>query len=104
MNVGKAEVELLRSTQEGSSDRNSLARFMIGGLWVSYRMIYGGESLAIQLHLHEKGLINTRVEDTSSMTTKSCVAGLNLQTAVVNGHSALDNKAACSEMLNSRTA
>ena len=49
MNVGKAEVELLRTTQEGSSDRNSLARFMIGGLWVSYRMTYGGESLALEL-------------------------------------------------------
>ena len=46
VNVGKAEVELLRTTQEGSSDRNSLARFMIGGLWVSYRMTYGGESSA----------------------------------------------------------
>ena len=31
---------------EGSSDSNSLARFMIGGLWVSYRMTYGGKSSA----------------------------------------------------------
>ena len=51
VNVGKAEVELLRGTQEGASHSNSLARFMIGGLWVSYRMTYGGESLAKQCHL-----------------------------------------------------
>lgn len=42
MNVGKAEVELLRAPQEGSSDLNHLARFMIGGLWVSFRTTYGG--------------------------------------------------------------
>lgn len=49
VNVGKAEVELVRTSQEGSSDRDPLARFMIGGLWVSYRMTYGGESLALEL-------------------------------------------------------
>lgn len=49
VNVGKAEVELLRGTQEGSSDSNSLARFMIGGLWVSYRMSYAGKSLRNEL-------------------------------------------------------
>lgn len=51
VNVGKAEVELLRGTQERSSDSNSLARFMIGGLWVSYRMTYGGKSSAKQFFL-----------------------------------------------------
>lgn len=49
MNVGKAEVELVRTSQEGSPDRDSLARFMIGGLWVSYRMTYGGEVLTLEL-------------------------------------------------------
>ena len=51
MNVGKAEVELLKTAQEGSSTTDSLARFMIGGLWVSYRMTYGGEE-AICKFLH----------------------------------------------------
>ena len=68
MNVGKAEVELLRTAQEGSSDRNSLARFMIGGLWVSYRMTYGGESLAAELFAY--GTYSVRVEATF------CVIGL----------------------------
>ena len=46
VNVGKAEVELLRAPQEGSSDLNHLARFMIGGLWVSFRTTYGGACLS----------------------------------------------------------
>ena len=45
MNVGKAEVELLKAPQEGSSDLNHLARFMIGGFWLSFRTTYGGTSL-----------------------------------------------------------
>lgn len=49
VNVGKAEVELLRATQEGSSALNPLARFMVGGLWVTYRMTYGGTKLACHL-------------------------------------------------------
>jgi len=46
VNVGKAEVELLKAPQEGSSDLNHLARFMIGGLWVSFRTTYGGACLS----------------------------------------------------------
>ena len=46
VNVGKAEVELLKAPQEGSSDLNHLARFMIGGLWVSFRTTYGGSCLS----------------------------------------------------------
>ncbi len=46
VNVGKAEVELLKAPQEGSSDLNHLARFMIGGLWVSFRTTYGGAYLS----------------------------------------------------------
>lgn len=42
VNVGKAEVELLKEPQEDSSGLNQLARFMIGGLWVSFRTTYGG--------------------------------------------------------------
>ena len=42
VNVGKAEVELLKEPQEGSSGLNQLARFMVGGLWVSFRTTYGG--------------------------------------------------------------
>jgi len=49
VNVGKAEVELLRAPQEGSSDLNHLARFMIGGLWVSFRTTYGGTCLSASL-------------------------------------------------------
>ncbi len=45
VNVGKAEVELLKAPQEGSSDLNHLARFMIGGLWLSFRTTYGGTCL-----------------------------------------------------------
>ena len=74
VNVGKAEVELLRTTQEGSSDRNSLARFMIGGLWVSYRMTYGGESSAIELLASSIGRILR--EHRGHMTTISCATGL----------------------------
>ena len=51
MNVGKAEVELLKTAQEGSSNTDSLAWFMIGGLHVSCRMTYGGEG-AICKSLH----------------------------------------------------
>ena len=43
VNVGTAQVELLKDPQRGSSDVNPLARFMIGGLWVSYRMTYAGK-------------------------------------------------------------
>ena len=43
VNVGTAQVELLKDPQRGSSDVNPLARFMIGGLWVSYRMTYAGQ-------------------------------------------------------------
>ncbi len=46
VNVGKAEVELLKPPQEGSSDLNHLARFMIGGLWLSFRTTYGGACLS----------------------------------------------------------
>ena len=42
VNVGKAEVELVGGPKEGAPALNQLARFMIGGLWVTYRMTYAG--------------------------------------------------------------
>ena len=41
--VGLAEVELLRSVEGDDSVSAPLARFQIGGLWLTYRTTYGGE-------------------------------------------------------------
>lgn len=41
--MGLAEVELLRSVEGDDSVSAPLARFQIGGLWLTYRTTYGGE-------------------------------------------------------------
>ena len=41
--VGLAEVELLRSVEGDDAVSAPLARFQIGGLWLTYRTTYGGE-------------------------------------------------------------
>lgn len=44
LNMGKAEVELQQGSQDNPSNLKPLARFLVGGLWISYRMTHTGES------------------------------------------------------------
>ena len=68
VNVGTAQVELLKDPQRGSSDVNPLARFMIGGLWVSYRMTYAG-----QLPVHLNGdYVATTSKLNTVLVLRSC--------------------------------
>ena len=43
LNMGKAEVELVQGSQDNPSDLKPLARFLVGGLWISYRMTHTGD-------------------------------------------------------------
>ena len=42
LNMGKAEVELLQGSQDNPANLKPLARFLVGGLWISYRMTHTG--------------------------------------------------------------
>lgn len=52
LNMGKAEVELLQGSQDNPANLKPLARFLVGGLWISYRMTHTGWPNAVVHTIH----------------------------------------------------